>query len=1371
MSQHRDELDSQSTQTKVSRLNTGNLGDKNGNNKKTKKKSRWRWLTRLLWLLLILILMILGVAYWLVYTNSGTRTALSVARDFFPPGLQIEQVDGVLAGPLQVGALQYQDDSLTISGKQMQLDWRPMSLLESLAVGGYLEIDQVLAEELIIDVGASEDEPTEEGLPEISLPIDIRVNALSLQKLVVNTPDTQQTLENITLEAAFQEQTLSIASLSLGYWLPMDGNQAVVTTPTVTTSTAATAMPIVLTATLAGDITLSGDYPLDMQLDWQLPPTSELPRYTGALQLDGNVAEALHGQLVLAEPQPANITYRIEQLLTELQWQVDAAIPQVPLNTWMADLPEFSAGLTIEAAGDDQQATVENLLVNTLEGQVSGDGQVSWSNLLNWQADLVGNNINLKDFLPELVGELNWQLTTKGQLNQQGQPELTARLTSFNGHLVGFEGQVPKFSGSAVLALEQQVLTIQSLLLDTLEGTVKADGKLFLPDVNATGVAAETLRWQANVTAKNINIQRYQPELAGKLSTDLYTAGAVQGDDIDVTAEIKSLQGDWRQQKITGSGKLRYADNWLDINQLLVKASGGQADTSKVQANGRLHLQAPYEGRIDFAADVNALNQWLPDARGNVLAKGSLQGTARELRLQAKVQAKEFEYTNNDIETIDADINVDLHGQGQSTVAIKLNNAALGGTEIKQAELALNGNAAQHTIILDSVLPEAKVKLALQGAAIIAQSSRSSADQSVTGNDSPLPKLLAIQGWQGEINTLDFDTNTLAKWQLQQPMNVVFRQNRLEASSSCIVSQAGRTKAGDTQSGVVNVGAVNSDAGLSKLCFGGEWTEQDGVNVAGDITAVPLRLVEPFLPPEYKLSGELDGEFKFVTNPAGVVDGQLNLGSPTGGISTRLTSNHKAEFTYTDLALTGVVQGDELRIQGQAELADNSATENAAFAKIDIGIGLQPPLPLSGSIKANIDRLTGVSIFVPQLTDVRGNAEIDIALSGTANDPKFAGKIEIDASRADVVPLGARIEDLYVIVKADGSGTFSLLGEFLAGGGALDFNGEVSIPSTSTIDGWVGEIKVQGEKVELLKTPDMRGRFSPKLVLGIKGQQLTLNGDLTLYDTELKLKRFASIIPESDDVVIIGEIPTEEESEPLLLEGAVNIIMGDPLVVTGEGLEAEVSGELRLGLRPNDLPLGRGQLTVKGNFSAYGQDLNFENSQLIFSDVVVSNPGLSVTAVRTIESPKQVRVGLQITGSANNPKIEIFSVPTMTQSEALAYLVLGRPLDDSTNNPDDDSLDNAAAALGAAGGNVLGKWVGNRVGIDSLGFEAGRGGQVDFVLGTQLGERLFVNFRQGLFDPVTALQLQYILNDRCNLEAQTSTDGQGVDLRCSFERD
>jgi translocation and assembly module TamB len=169
---------------------------------------------------------------------------------------------------------------------------------------------------------------------------------------------------------------------------------------------------------------------------------------------------------------------------------------------------------------------------------------------------------------------------------------------------------------------------------------------------------------------------------------------------------------------------------------------------------------------------------------------------------------------------------------------------------------------------------------------------------------------------------------------------------------------------------------------------------------------------------------------------------------------------------------------------------------------------------------------------------------------------------------------------------------------------------------------------------------------------------------------------------------------------------------------------------------------------------------------LIFNGPI-SNPGLDIRASRKADDG--TTAGIEAKGTAQAPQVTLWSNPPMTQSEALAYLLLGHPLDQS--QPEEgNKLANAATALGLKGGNLLAKKLAARFGLEEASIQSGKTlSEAALVVGKYLSPHLYVSYGIGLFAPVNTFRIRYLVNKKVTLQAERGT-AVGADVLYTIER-
>ena len=326
---------------------------------------------------------------------------------------------------------------------------------------------------------------------------------------------------------------------------------------------------------------------------------------------------------------------------------------------------------------------------------------------------------------------------------------------------------------------------------------------------------------------------------------------------------------------------------------------------------------------------------------------------------------------------------------------------------------------------------------------------------------------------------------------------------------------------------------------------------------------------------------------------------------------------------------------------------------------------------------------------------------------------------------------------------------FALNGEITSGKGTLRFDG------TATTQGAV-TMNIDGKQFVAADIPGARVEVDPALKFVRSEQRLSLEGDLAIPAAHIdvqKLPRTATSQQASPDVVVIDAQTQEEaEQEKIPLYATIRVSLGDKVELVGFGLDAKVAGQLTVREAPGSPTTGSGEVRVTGTYKAYGQDLTIRQGQLLFAGTPLQNPNLSIVAVRQVD---ETVAGLRIQGSARNPQLTVFSEPPMGQSDALAYLVTGKPLSEvGSNSGEGDAMQTAARSLGTAAGGLLAKNVGKRLGIDEVGIKDSEAiGGSALTVGQYLSPRLYLSYGVGLFQPGEVVTLRYRLSDQFTIEA------------------
>lgn len=212
----------------------------------------------------------------------------------------------------------------------------------------------------------------------------------------------------------------------------------------------------------------------------------------------------------------------------------------------------------------------------------------------------------------------------------------------------------------------------------------------------------------------------------------------------------------------------------------------------------------------------------------------------------------------------------------------------------------------------------------------------------------------------------------------------------------------------------------------------------------------------------------------------------------------------------------------------------------------------------------------------------------------------------------------------------------------------------------------------------------------------------------------------------------------------------MRIVPGDDVRLEPSGLSAALEGSLVVIEQPDRPTRATGELRlVDAVYRAYGQELTVERGRLAFAGGPIDNPGLEIRAVRQVAD--DVRVGLEVGGTAKSPEVTIFSEPPMPESDALTYLVLGQPLG-GTSQSEGRLLTQAATSLGLKGGNFLARNIGSALGLSEARIETGNGLEgASVVAGRSITPQLFVGFGIDLFERAAGIRMRYLISSHWSL--------------------
>jgi translocation and assembly module TamB len=874
-------------------------------------------------------------------------------------------------------------------------------------------------------------------------------------------------------------------------------------------------------------------------------------------------------------------------------------------------------------------------------------------------------------------------------------------------------GQIPP--GHWVLAGEgtKNDFHFASLAGDILHGHLTGSG---------TVGWSPRLRWDLALQGQGLDPAVVRADFPGRLDLVVKTRGEMLPAGPTGTVDLSRLAGTLRQQPIAATAAVRLAGKTYDISHL--DAHWGDA---RLVASGRVG------DRFDLGWDVTLPNLALavPQTAGSFSGRGRLAGLLKTPRVTVDGRFDGVRSGANSVAhgTIKAD--VDLAPAGTTQLDLTARQIQAAGQQVGALTLQLRGTLNRHTLTAAATglgtYPNARLDLALAGAA-----------RGELG-----PQL----AWQGQIQRLDLRGGPAGDWSLEKPAPLAASAQAARLDDFCWHSPG---------------------SGNARLCAGGNWAKAGTWSGQATLAALPLNLAKSLLPPDVTITGTLSGTARASGSPKGLTEVVADLAPGPG------------ELHYPgDDGRTIVVRFERGTVR--AQLGQNGGDANANLTLTDVGtLGLtarlpslaqkvaMKDLPLAGRLDFNFRDLSFVQGFVSELRGVTGTLNAGFQLAGTLGAPRLTGTARLANGRARVPEYGLDVKDITLTATGDGSPLLAIQASARSGPGNLAIAGTTGFfPSPAT----PLKLKITGRRFQVSGTREIDVQISPALDLTYQGTRADLTGqvDVPFARTNIEDRKKPGAVPTSKDVVFVNGAPTTVKAKaPLAIMARVRLVLGDDIELKALGLDAKPKGSILVVEQPGRPESAVGEIEVsEGTFKAYGQDLTIERGRLIFAGGPLDDPGIDLRAYRTASDG--TIAGIQAQGTLKKPEVTLYSTPVMTESEALAYLLLGHPLGQAS--PQEGSLlANAATSLGLKGGNLIAKKLAARFGLESATLESSGGlDQTALVLGKYLSPRLYVSYGLGLFEPINTFRIRYILNKRYTLQAESGT-GTSADILYTRER-
>ena len=474
----------------------------------------WRWSVAAV---VAASLSIVGLAYWIVATESGTRWAFARALPLLPAQMSIGEVSGTLLDGVALKTTSWTDEQQTVRVNLLATDFALLPILRREIRIGELDIQGV---EILLRDRPPKDDPDEPFA--LDLPLAVTVDNATITNIQVDSSDMQLVIDRVELAGSLSGSDLQIRRLAVQSEL---GD---------------------LTATASGR--LAHPFNANATAAWTLR-LPEQPAMSGTLRLRGDAArynvnhELLDPYAILTEGQLALVDDGFTFDLANSWSNVDVVLGdgrnlqfkdgnlritgdpgdftyETRSNLLMEGVPP----LVITAVGSRaaEALNIRALSVWSERGQVSANGQVMMSPGSPWTLAFQVTDLDASLADQRLSGGVNAVGTTNGRIDN-GKAVASVIISDLNGDLNGYT-----VAGGAELALADALLRIQNAVVRVGDNRARFNASV-----------GEQLRIDA--TFELARLSQLGLDVAGSLTGDIRVATGADAFEVSGTVNGAGL--------------------------------------------------------------------------------------------------------------------------------------------------------------------------------------------------------------------------------------------------------------------------------------------------------------------------------------------------------------------------------------------------------------------------------------------------------------------------------------------------------------------------------------------------------------------------------------------------------------------------------------------------------------------------------------------------------------------------------------------------------------------------------------------------------------------------------------------------------------
>jgi len=719
---------------------------------------------------------------------------------------------------------------------------------------------------------------------------------------------------------------------------------------------------------------------------------------------------------------------------------------------------------------------------------------------------------------------------------------------------------------------------------------------------------------------------------------------------------------------------------------------------------------------LDATIDAPSLDNALPGLGGTAKGLVKVRGTVDAPQLLADITARGLRWQELSVGQVRVEGDIKSTDQIAGNLDVRVERIAQPGVNINLVDLTAKGSEKQHNLTLRVNGEPVSGQLALSG----------SFDRKE-------------ERWKGSLSDTRFQT-PVGPLTLSRAIALDYRnkEQKISVGPHCWTNPNAELCVPQT----IDAGA----AGRAQV----------------NLNRFDLAMLKPFMPEATQASGVFSGnaDVSWDTTKEGLPQGKVTLSGRNVKV-TQVVNDAPLPVAFDTLNLNADLHNNRAELGWLIRLTNNG--------QLDGQVQVTDPQGrrnLGGNVNIRNFSLAMVNPIFSKGEKATGTLNANLRLGGDVTGPQIFGQLQLSGLDFDSNVMPFDMQPSQIAMNFNGTRS-TLQGEVKTQQGQISLSGNAD---WSQIDNWRASVAAKGSRVRITVPPMVRLDVSPDVVFNATPSLFTLDGSVDVPWARIVVHDVpeSAVGVSSDEVMLNDKLqPENPQTASIPINSNLTIHIGNNVRLDAFGLKARLTGDLKVAQDKQGLGLN-GQINIpQGRFHAYGQDLIVRKGELLFSGPP-DQPLLNIEAIRNPDATEDdVTAGIRVTGSADQPKAEVFSDPAMSQQEALSYLVRGQGLD--SGQSDSAAMTSMLIGLGVAqSGQVVGK-IGETFGVSNLALDTqGVGDSSQVVVSGYVLPGLQVKYGVGIFDSLATLTLRYRLMPKLYLEAVSGLD-QALDVLYQFE--